>query len=103
MGPNEKVQQHDKDTLTAIQILSDKILLRKQYTRRGGNKEKVLLASFKEWNIALAPAKKSSRVIEKLTKLKIEHNVPYYPGLKAQNKCSGYRYLMYKFPSDPKL
>lgn len=88
-GPNKKVRQHARDTLEAIQKLNSDVLLRKHYTRRGGNQLLVLLGALKNWKIMLTPTKRSSRVVEKLTKLTIDDDVLDSPLLRTEEKCSG--------------
>lgn len=102
-GPNKKVQQNAKDTLQIIQKLDPNILLRKHYSRRGGSKKNILLATFKDWNAKLAPAKRNSRVVDKVTKLEIKDNVLDSPLLSTEEKCSGYRNIVYRFPTNAKL
>lgn len=46
---------------------------------------------------------KDSRVVEKLTKIVIGNDVLDSKSLRADEKCSGYRYLVYRLPTNAKL
>lgn len=75
LGCNNNVRQHAKDNLNAIQELDKDKKIRKQFTDRSGNKIKTMLRAFQEWNTEIAPAKKTSRAVDKVTKLQIHHDV----------------------------
>lgn len=77
-------------------------MLRKHYTRRGGFKNKILLSSFEKLNQDLAPAKCSSRAVDKVSKLTITRDILDAPCLSAPEKCSAYRYLVYRCPTHAK-
>lgn len=78
-------------------------MLRRHFTNRGVIKHKIQLAAFKRWNTVLAPAKRSSRVVDKVTKITIDDDVLDSPLLNTEEKCSGYRYIVYRFPTSKKL
>lgn len=102
-GPTKKVIQHSQDTLEANQKLPHEVLLRKHFTRRGGNQKHIFLAEFKARNTMLAPAKRTSRVVDKVTKLRIDDDVLDAPMLSTAEKCSGYRYVVYIFQTNMNL
>lgn len=102
-GLNRKVREHARDTLKSIQKLDEDTMLRKHFTRHGGAKEKILLKAFQEWNHTLSPAKKSSRAVDIVSKITIDNDVLDSCNLTAAEKCSGYCYLVYRFPTHAKL
>lgn len=101
--PSGKVRQHAKDSLNAITKLHQSTIIRTHYTKRSGNKHKIMLHEFKAWNTQLAPSKQTSRTVDKVTKLAIENDVLDSPCLSAEEIRSGYRYVVYRFPSTTKL
>lgn len=61
-----------------------------------------MLHAFQNWNEELAPARRNSRVVDRVTKLKIEKDVLDSPLLSTEEKFSGYKYLVYRFPCNTK-
>lgn len=102
-GLNTKVRRHAKDTLYAIQKMDENTILRKQYTGRGEMKEKAILNAFEKWHVELAPAKRSSRAVDKVSKLVIARSMLDSHNFQAPLKYSAYRYLVYRFPTHAKL
>lgn len=102
-GINNKVRWYARDSLDSIAKLYRAVILRIHQTKRSGNRQKILLAAFQRWNKALAPLKKSSRVVDKVSRLNIGNDVLDSLGLSAREKFSAYRYLLYLFPTSTKL
>lgn len=59
--------------------------------------------AFKKWNAELSPAKRTSRVVDKVTKITIGNDVLDLTGLTNDEKCSGYHYCVYRFPASMNL
>lgn len=95
---NSKAKTHAKDSLTAIHKLHPSTPLRSQGQGKRMSERKWLVRKFKEWNEQLAPAKKESRTVDKVTRERLHQDILDSHELSVEQKRSVYRYFVYRFP-----